>query len=125
MASTRTADRVAEGVCELFSYLWEQGQLDRGAKDEGERQRRMAAMHMSTDEVYGAGFRDALAAYKQCGSSLVAFLAGSRRAGAASARKWSAGDLGAARRPCMAEPRRHVPACRTSHGSTRGGEPEP
>lgn len=79
--NTHMADRVAEGVCELFSYLWEQGQLDRGAKDEGERQRRMAAMHTSTDEVYGAGFRDALAAYKQCGSSLVAFLARVKESG--------------------------------------------
>ena len=72
---------MAEGLCELFSYLWDESQAPRGERDEGERRRRMEAMEASTDPVYGAGFRDALAAYRACGSSLTALLARVRDGG--------------------------------------------
>ena len=60
--------RVAEGLCELFSYLWEQSRGKDG--DDVARRRRLSAMETSADAVYGVGLRDALAAYKACGSSL-------------------------------------------------------
>jgi hypothetical protein len=41
-----------------------------GEGDAEERTRRLHAMETSTDPVYGAGLRDALAAYHACGSSL-------------------------------------------------------
>ena len=70
---------LAEGVCELLAYLW----LTRGARADGDAQLvvRVRAMMENTDKVYGQGFRDALAAYYECGSSLPNLLAEIRRLG--------------------------------------------
>ena len=77
--------RVAEGLCELFSYLWDTSKLKQQAAGEragqnktglstgvvaAERRRRLQMMETCKDTIYGAGFRDALAAYKSCGASL-------------------------------------------------------
>jgi hypothetical protein len=73
----RMGDRAVEGLCELFSYLWEHGQCIAGKADQREqtrRRRRMEGMLQSPDEIYGAGFRDALAAFRACGYSLTGLL---------------------------------------------------
>lgn len=66
---------LVEGLCELISYLWlEQALDDRDDVAEVERHARMRVMAQSRDEVYGQGFRDALAAYEACGASLPGLL---------------------------------------------------
>lgn len=74
------ADRVAEGVCELWSYLWEHGRI---VKEQTlERTRRQRMLHMESDPtIYGEGFRDALAAYVACGYSLPKLMARVKQTG--------------------------------------------
>ena len=81
IATPTMSDRVAEGLCELFSYLWEHRCHIVGEGDEAERRRRMRLMQTSTDAIYGEGFRDALAAYRACGHSLTALMARVRESG--------------------------------------------
>jgi hypothetical protein len=80
-ATPAMSDRAAEGLCELFSYLWEHRCHIVGEGDEAERRRRMRLMQTSTDAIYGDGFRDALAAYRACGHSLAALIARVRESG--------------------------------------------
>ena len=63
---------VAEGVCELLAYLWltDGGEASKLGESDAERQARISCMLKSSDQVYGQGFRDALAAYYAVGSSL-------------------------------------------------------
>ncbi len=63
--------QVAEGVCELFAYLWLQ---HAGAGPEKERRYRVHTIEANPDPTYGGGFRRALAAYYGCSSSLPALL---------------------------------------------------
>uniref|UniRef100_A0A7S2D595 Protein DA1-like domain-containing protein n=1 Tax=Haptolina brevifila TaxID=156173 RepID=A0A7S2D595_9EUKA len=77
----RMPARVAEGLCELFAYLWEHSCNLTGEGDEAERRVRMKAMENCTDSTYGVGFRDALAAYASCGFSLPALLSRVKESG--------------------------------------------
>lgn len=81
IATPAMSDRAAEGLCELFSYLWEHRCHLVGEGDEAQRRRRMRNMETSTDVVYGDGFRDALAAYRACGHSLAELIARVRESG--------------------------------------------
>ena len=63
--------QVAEGVCELFAYLW---LPHAGAGPEKERRYRVHTIEANPDPTYGGGFRRALAAYSACSSSLPALL---------------------------------------------------
>ena len=69
---TDLAPTVAEGVCELFSFLWlEQGHPGSAA----ERNYRIESLKRSQrGDVYSEGYRQALAAYYACGSSLLRVL---------------------------------------------------
>ena len=70
-ASPTMAAPLCEGICELFAYLW----LTRPSHPQGQQLVvRVRAMMENTDRVYGQGFRDALAAYYACDSSLVRLL---------------------------------------------------
>lgn len=79
--SDAMSDKTAEGLCELVSYLWEHRCHVVGEGDESERRRRMHAMETSKDEIYGEGFREALAAYKACGHSLPTLISRVRESG--------------------------------------------
>ena len=67
---------LAEGLCELFSFLWLTG--DGGAAGPGgawagteaERAHRVRAIVDNPDAVYGGGFRAARRSFEACGSSL-------------------------------------------------------
>ena len=86
--STSLTPPVAEGICELFAYLWlTEGEraaaTARPADSDGdERRARVQAMLASSDRVYGKGFRDALAAYYALDSSLPRLLDQVKRRGA-------------------------------------------
>ena len=71
---------VAEGLCELWAYLWEHGRVVAGETD-WQRRQRMRQMERNDDAVYGDGFRDALAAYVACGYSLSRLMARVRDTG--------------------------------------------
>ena len=80
-AAPAMSDRVSEGLCELFAYMWEHQCANTGVADEGERANRMRVMETSQDAVYGVGFRDALAAFASCKFDLGSLLAHVRDAG--------------------------------------------
>ena len=70
---------VAEGVCELFSFLWLEGGHPGG---EAERRYRIEALKRRGSgggDVYSEGYKQALACYYACGSSLTQVLQQVRR----------------------------------------------
>ena len=74
---TDLAPLVSEGVCELFSFLWLEGGH---TGSDAERRYRIESLKRSQHgDVYSEGYRQALAAYYACGSSLTKLLQTVRR----------------------------------------------
>ena len=76
---TDLAPVVSEGVCELFSFLWLEGEGGHPGSD-AERSYRIESLKRSQHgDIYSEGYRQALAAYYACGSSLTQVLQQVRR----------------------------------------------